>query len=467
MKKLLLSVFIMVTALGASAQYWNPYFANLDTTWGIRYMSAVDTNIVWAVGYDGTVPARTSNKFTRTIDGVNFTAGTFNADTNDWSPSNISALNDTVAFISTYFKTGAGTPGQILKTVDGGATWNNVAIANMFNSAANFPNVVHFWDLNNGWCMGDPNNTFGSGNEFEMWRTSDGGTNWARTDGANIPNPLSGEYGIVDVYDTYGDKWMWMGTNKGRVLRSADTGSTWLATQLTGMAGGVILVTFSDSLHGLVLGDATAATTTTTYVLQATVDGGATWTTINTSTMGVDIGRLDICNIPGVSQMYMSVGLNIPQNQYVTSVTYDNGTSWTVFEGGVTDLERVIEIDAVDSLHVWAGAFSDNTLPYGIGGIRKNWGAMTFGIKPLAEPNKYAVYPNPSNGNITVRLNKAFTGTEIKITNLLGEVVYSTTLKVNYINQELSLDLSDLTSGVYMMDINSGKSHDVQKLIIE
>ncbi len=147
MKKLLLTATLLGSFVAADAQYWNPYFANLDTTWGIRYMDALDTSVVWAIGYDGTVPARTSNKFTRSIDGVNFVSGTFYSDTNTFAPSNISVVDANTAYIATYTKSGDGTPGQILKTVDGGLNWANVATANMYNSAANFPNIVHFFGM--------------------------------------------------------------------------------------------------------------------------------------------------------------------------------------------------------------------------------------------------------------------------------------------------------------------------------
>jgi hypothetical protein len=471
MKKLLLTAALATACISASAQYWNPYFANLDTTWGIRYMDAIDTSTVWAIGYDGTFPNRTSIKFTRTVDGVNFTPGTFYADTNSFAPSNISAVNDTMAFIATYFKSGAGTPGQILKTVDGGMTWNNVAIPTMFTSANNFPNVVHFWDTDRGWCMGDPNNTMGWGNEFELWRTWDGGATWTRTHKDSIPNPQTGEYGTVDVYSTYQDRWIWYGTNKGRVYASSDSGSTWSVAQIPGMLGGVFTITFSDSLHGLALGDATASTATTTYMLQATADGGATWTNLTgTGSIGTDFGRFDMDAVPWHGQTYMSVGINISQSAYVTSVSTDNGANWTVYESGVTDAERIIELDVVDSsfmMYAWGGAFSDNTLPLGIGGIRKNWGPLTTGLKPVAEPNKYVVYPNPGNGMVSIHMNKALAGTTIKVTDLLGKTVYTGVLPVDYMNQDMQLDLSGNAKGIYLININNGKTNNVQKLIIE
>lgn len=467
MKKLLLSALVFGSFAAAKAQLWMPVDANIDTTVGIRYMSAVDTATVWAIGYDGNVPNRTFVQFTRTVDGNTFVSGSFYADTNTYSPSNISAVDDTVAFIAAYAKAGDGTPGQILKTIDGGVTWNNIADPLMFNSAANFPNIVHFWDLNKGWTQGDPNNTNGSGNEFEIWRTQDGGTSWARVDGANIPNPLSGEYGTVDIYTTYGDHHIWYGTNKGRVFRSADTGATWQATQLTGMAGGVYGLAFRDSLNGMVWGAATTAATPA-IVFRVTSDGGATWTTLNTTTTGVNIGWTGIDNIPGTNR-YMSVGLNVPRNQYVTSVTNDDGLTWTVLEAGLTNAERMIELEVLDSTHAWAGNFSDNTLPFGMGGMNKYAGPnmATIGLKPVAEVSNYSVYPNPSKGIVSLRVDKALRGTEIKVLDMLGKVVYTSVLKVDYINQELKLDLSSLPSGIYMIQLSSAKNSDVKKLIIE
>jgi len=113
------------------------------------------------------------------------------------------------------------------------------------------------------------------------------------------------------------------------------------------------------------------------------------------------------------------------------------------------------------------GAFSDNTLPYGIGGIRKNWGPATKGLKPLAKANAYNVYPNPTSGLLTVKLDKVIAGTVIKVTDVMGKEVYSNNVKNNGINQEVNLDLTNLSKGIYMMNIVNGKNVDVRKIIVE
>jgi photosystem II stability/assembly factor-like uncharacterized protein len=337
----------------------------------------------------------------------------------------------------------------------------------MFRNTANFPNVVHFWDVNKGWTMGDPNNTFGSGNEFEIWRTNNGGTNWSRVPGANLPNPLSGEYGTVDVYATHGDHHIWFGTNKGRIFRSADTGATWQSVQLTGMAGGVYGLAFRDSLNGIVWGAATTAATPT-IVFRVTNNGGQTFTTLNTTNNTNNIGWTSIDNVPGTNA-YLSVGLTVSRSQYVTSVTKDDGLTWTVLEAGTTNTERIIELEVLDSLHAWGGNFSDNSLPLGAGGMAKYAGPVmhTIGLAPVAESISYEAYPNPTNGIVNIKMDKIFAGSVLKVTDVLGKVVYTKTFNTNQFNQEVKLDLSSFAKGIYLFNLTSGKSIVAKKIILD
>jgi len=468
MKKQLLSIAFIGASISSFAQLWMPVNSNLDTTSGIRYMSAVDTNVIWAIGYDGNVPARTYNKFTRTIDGGNFVSGNFFADTNTFSPSNISAVDANTAFISSYAKAGDGTPGQIIKTTDGGLSWININDTAMYRGAANFPNIVHFWDVNNGWTQGDPNNTFGSGNEFEIWRTNNGGTNWTRVPGANIPNPLSGEYGTVDVYTTFGDHHIWYGTNKGRIFRSSDTGATWQAVQLSGMAGGVYGLAFRDSLNGMVWGAATTAATPT-IVFRVTSDGGATFTALNTTNNTNNIGWTAVDNVPGTNA-YMSVGLTISRTQYVTSISKDDGLTWTVLEAGTTNTERIIELEVLDSLHAWGGNFSDNSLPLGFGGMAKYAGPVmhTIGVAPVAtKTTLFEAYPNPNTGIFNLKFDKVIAGSTLKVSDVLGKEAFTLTLNSSSLNKEIKIDLSSFAKGIYLLNLTGPNGNISKKIIVE
>lgn len=460
--------FLSVAGFSQST-IWQSKNANLDTTQGIRYMSAVDSNIVWALAYDGTYTARAMSKFTRTIDGSTFLSGTFLSDTNYWNPGNIHALSATTAYISCYSKN-SDTNSIILRTTNGGVNWNVISTGAMFKGTANFADWVYFWNANNGICLGDPNgNTAGSGAaEYEIYRTNNAGATWTRVPDANIANPSSSEAALTNSYFVNG-KFVYFGTTAGRIFISSDSGKTFIAKNPAGMGGGLEGMAFRDSLHGMAWGRASA--TATALILKKTVNGGSTWSSISLTTApnNTKVGINDICVVPNTNA-YMSVGLNGASSGYVTSITNDDGGTWTVLETGTVTAVRMLEVQMVDTLHGWAGNFSDNTFPIANGGMNKYKGPKipnTVGIRPVADIIEGNVYPNPSNGHISVQFGKVKAGTVISVYDMIGNEVYRTTVNMNAVNYSSAIDLSTVQKGMYMLRVEQGNTAQVQKLIIQ
>jgi photosystem II stability/assembly factor-like uncharacterized protein len=383
MKKQLFTLALSALSLGAFCQstIWQPYNSNLDTSASVRYISVVDTNTVWGVGF---LSGHTNtNWFTRTIDGQNFHSGKIFPDTSKFNISNISAVDANTAYVAAYFIAATGTSGRIMKTTNGGATWSVASdTTTMFAGASNFPDWVYFWNANNGIALGDPNgSTAGSGvNMFEIWRTNNGGTSWTRVADANVPVPVSGEFGLTNSYTTYG-KWIWSGTSDGnRVYASADSGKTWTVNPTNlGLAGGISNLAFRDSLHGFLLAGTISGVASP--VLYKTADGGQTWTPSN---LGVNVGTNYISSIPK-TKGFMSVGFDsatavstagVVANGILTSVTYDDGATWTLLEaipgGANASASWMQSVQMLDSLNGWAGNFSsDSPLPYGTNGMNR------------------------------------------------------------------------------------------------
>jgi hypothetical protein len=392
MKKILLTLSLLVASIGATfsqSAIWEAHNINVDTSRGIRWMSAVDTNTVWALIYDGIVPARSSNIFVKTGNGNVFTHGTFMADTNTYNSSNISAVDSMIAYVAIFDKAADGTSGKIVKTIDGGVTWKNASDSlTMFKGAANFPDFVHFWDANNGLALGDPNGSVSGGAaEFEIWRTNNGGTNWARVADANIPNPVSGEFGLTNGYTTLGAR-MWFCTNKAHVYSSLDSGKTWtVSTAIPGLAGQVDGVAFRDASNGLAWGRATTLATSA-FNIAKTINGGATWTAVTTTTT-TQLGTSDICVVPG-KNTYMSVGVNKGGNAWITSITPDDGATWNVLESKpnttlANQYALMLQVQMLDSLHGWAGCFSDTSnKPIGRNGMDKYRGPKIILACPIS-----------------------------------------------------------------------------------
>ncbi|MDZ4757218.1 MAG: T9SS type A sorting domain-containing protein [Bacteroidota bacterium] len=91
----------------------------------------------------------------------------------------------------------------------------------------------------------------------------------------------------------------------------------------------------------------------------------------------------------------------------------------------------------------------------------------------FGEPNfKMNYYPNPVGKNINIEINFDKVGTsqvEIHFRNLIGkEMISAFITETNNINPKFEIDLSDLPSGIYLMEIvtfNNGNAAKITKRI--
>ena len=318
---------------------------------GIDYVCAVDENIVWAKNYDGSGAGIAVQEFTRTINGGELweADAIFNAP-DDGELAMIFGLDADNAWVPIH----SGDPQGIWHTSDGGDSWTQQTSAD-YNGVGAFPNIVHFWDEDNGWCQGDPVDGY-----FEMYTTTDGGANWIRVPTEDIPAPYSGEYGVIGYYDVVGDT-IWWGTANAyplRVFKSTDRGYTWTAADTPFDAGAYLDVRFKDQNNGLVM-DKTAEGV---GPIAESSDGGATWTLISYTGTCYN-GDFDY--VPGTDNMYVSTGVftNDPLLQGA-SYSLDGGHSWTTW----AEMEgtQLFGTDWIEGGIGWAGSFNVDEFTGGI-----------------------------------------------------------------------------------------------------
>jgi len=93
-------------------------------------------------------------------------------------------------------------------------------------------------------------------------------------------------------------------------------------------------------------------------------------------------------------------------------------------------------------------------------------GAYEFSsVLSVEVPNltKFGIYPNPSNGVVHIKLDTFTKDINISITNMFGQTIKA----INYKDtQTIEADLSELTSGIYYLNINTNNLTDSHKLII-
>jgi hypothetical protein len=447
MKKPLLFA-AMACCLSAAAQITpSPFWTNQNSNFsipsaGARYLHAVNANVVWAMGYDGTAPNRNYNGFTRTINGgSSYTSGFVYPDTNTYHPSSIEGIDANTAWVTAYQK--PGNKGAIHTTTNGGLNWTNMTAVGMYTNSASFANITCFFTPSVGITMGDP-----IGGEFEIWRTTDGGATWTKIPGASIANPLGGEYGLTDVYTKFGTTDCWFGTNLGRVYHSSDAGLTWTAASI-GSTPYINEVAFRDAMNGILL--------TSTGSAYNTTNGGATWTQI--SPLDPNMGLNSVCAIPGTT-WYASCGAGTGNT--VISYSFDDGVTWNSWGG--TNVQY-LEIDFVSNTDGYAGGFSDPSNPAVDGMFRYN--GVPLGIKnggaPLAN---FDLFPNPSSGVVTIGLAASKEGAVIHVLDVTGKVVYSENVK-NMSFERHTINLEHLAKGIYSVNVIRPTGSEVKKIVIQ
>ena len=181
---------------------------------------------------------------------------------------------------------GNGTDSRIYRTVDGGRNW---AVQFINRDPKAFFDCFAFWDERSGIAFSD--NVDGI---FPLLRTDDSGYEWQLVsdpaDSARSPLPRAtpGEGGFASsgtCVITTGKSDAWIATGAGaaaRLLHTTDRGRSWTSIATPMVAGtpttGHTSISFRDEEHGLAVGGDVAALDSRTDNVIRSVDGGKRWT---------------------------------------------------------------------------------------------------------------------------------------------------------------------------------------------
>ncbi|MCX6286041.1 MAG: T9SS type A sorting domain-containing protein [Bacteroidetes bacterium] len=406
MKRTLLSIIaIIALSMFSFGQHWvDQGFNWTATSRGVQNISAVSDQIAWAAGYDGSGSAAACQDVAVTSNGgTTWTAKKING-VAGVSISMITAFDANTAWCATYKVTGSINAQGIYKTVDGGSTWVRQGTAGMFTGSASFPDIVYFWDANNGVSMGDPNP---ANSKFEIYTTVDGGTTWTVVNTANLPTVSTGEYGYTSNCYVVGDH-IWFGTNKGHIYHSPDKGLTWTAVAPVGMTGKNTWPAMKDALNGFCMKYISAADTIN--LLDKTTDGGATYTAFTFNGQLFN-GEMDF--ITGTASTYAATGVDGTYGDRLGIVySWNDGANFNSIDPDLQGTQVTTQTWVNDSV-AWAGIF--NT-------------ATTDGVKKLTAPAVPAVADFTANATAIAK-DGSVVFTNISTGNVTSPCSYSWTFQ--------------------------------------
>ncbi len=87
------------------------------------------------------------------------------------------------------------------------------------------------------------------------------------------------------------------------------------------------------------------------------------------------------------------------------------------------------------------------------------------GIESVYSNNSCSVYPNPSNGQVTVQLPISLDDIEVKILDVTGKVVMTEMVKQN-VNNDINIDVSHLQNGIYFVSAKVANRSYQSKLVL-
>jgi hypothetical protein len=95
---------------------------------------------------------------------------------------------------------------------------------------------------------------------------------------------------------------------------------------------------------------------------------------------------------------------------------------------------------------------------------------FTVGIaeQVMTSVNNSVVYPNPASGSATLKIDlKDNSKVELSVMNIVGQVVKSNNTQAQIGENTIQIDLSGLTTGIYLVNVKVGNSVSTKKLIVE
>jgi len=283
----------------------------------LRGLSAVSANVAWASGSQGTV--------LRTVDR--------GATWQQVGPPGTATLQfrDIEAFDAdraVILSIGNGSDSRIYVTTDAGQHWT-LAFVNADPNA--FYDCMTFFDNKRGLALSDPPD----GIKFRIISTSDGGRSWQIVDPAGMPPALAGEFAFAAsgqcITSDHGHR-AWFGTGgaaQARVFRSDNRGRTWSvsATPMnSGPTAGIFALAFRGQQHGLAVGGDFLLPAASPDNFALTRDGGSSWQLV-----------------PGAPAEYRSGATWVDGHTAIavgpsgSDASFDHGHSWHRFDNGSFD----------------------------------------------------------------------------------------------------------------------------------
>ena len=225
-----------------------------------------DANNGWAVGESGMIAKTTDGGTTWSYKSLPMYTGN--------GLTSFRPILYQVQFLNATTGYTVGSNGAFLRTTDGGNSWTYLTgPLGPLSSTNKTINNLFFFDVNNGWLIGDAPNA----SQAFVYKTTDGGATW--TAATNVPIINTPFYGIDFITASTG----YICGQSGKVIKTTDGGATWTDISLTTtnytVIGGTATLPRTQTYRCIVACDANTAimSSQNNGCVLRTTNGGISW----------------------------------------------------------------------------------------------------------------------------------------------------------------------------------------------
>ncbi len=332
---------------------------------------------------------------------------------------------------------------KLFKSVDNGDHWTEIMTVGL-------PDTLNPYTII---YTGNKLLIAGSGaNKFYIYASLNNGLNWSPSNTGLNPSYSPNDF----TQAPNGDIFLAASQNTNstfipKVLKSINNGSSWTEITTSGLTNTLIPNTICYVNNKLLL----SGTAPGAYYVYASIDNGLTWYSSNTG-IPPAYGLVDITVVSGQEIYGVCAKLSggIFNSKVIKST--DAGINWTEISPlvGLNNLLVAYSILYSNNNLILTG--SDNITPLNYI-FKSSIGSVLSLTDRQFEKNKsLSFYPNPTNG-----LLKIFSdlGESATILDVLGNTICILKLNPN----ENSIDLSNLSNGIYFLKTESGEKIKVVK----
>ena len=384
-------------------------------------------------------------------------------------PSSMRFISNTAGFFTTE------TNGRIYGTTDGGANWN--LLYSEMNTRLTSISVI-----NNVIVVGGYSTTSSTCNTFIV--KSDNGVNWIKECfNFEFPNPRY-------VYSTYfiAEDKGFLGVDGGlyeystqllpqtiigfNPIPNLNVGESYTITGVTGGgSGNPIVFTSSNTAIATVSGNVITALASGNVTITASQAGNATYAAATSVSQNLVVNTLAL--LPQTIIGFNPIpNLSVGESYTITGVTGGGSGNPIVFTSSNTAIATVSGnvITALASGNVTITASQAGNATYAAAtSVSQNLtiDAVLSVENPLSTETQITLYPNPTKDILFIKILATSLPKEINIElfNTKGQMVKRYKEKPNS-NNQLIMDISDFSEGVYFLNFSTEKLNCSKKIVI-